>query len=314
MKLAEILAQEMTEQNLYDSTGDLPAQQRWQVKRVTLWGMAANLGLAALKMVFGLVGHSQALVADAVHSLSDTATDLALLIGVHYWSAPADEDHPHGHGRIETLITCLVGILLASVGVGLLYRALSTMHEGPSTVPSWSAFAVACLSIVGKEWLYQWTVRVGRRIRSTAVIANAWHHRSDALSSVPVALAVLGSKIHPDWGLLDPIATVIVSVLILHASWKIAWPALRQLIDAGATEKECRQILALAKTTEGVQAVHKLRTRYIGPGLQVDLHVQVDPGLSVRLGHDIAGAVKQQLLEQGPDVVDVLVHLEPYEG
>jgi len=279
---------------------------------VTLWGLVVNLGLSALKCVGGILGHSQALVADAVHSLSDTTTDLAVLIGAKFWTAPADADHPHGHGRIETIVTSVIGIALAGVGIGLGYRAILTLPEYHASRPTWLAFAAACLSIVVKEALYRWTVRVGRRVRSPAVIANAWHHRSDALSSVPVAVAVLGTHIHPAWGFLDHVATVVVTVLILHAAWTITWPALRQLVDAGANAHQRQRILTLAQGTPGVRAVHKLRTRHIGPGLQMDLHVLVDPDLTVAEGHAIAGAVKKRLLQYGPEVVDVLVHVEPY--
>jgi cation diffusion facilitator family transporter len=285
-----------------------------EVRRVTLWGLAVNVGLSAAKFVFGVVGGSQALVADGVHSLSDLVTDLAVVVGAGFWSAPADAEHPYGHGRIETLITTAIGIALGSVGVGLGYRAVQTLYSAHASSPGWSALAVACLSIVAKEALYRWTTRVGKRVRSSAVMANAWHHRSDALSSLPVAVAVLGTRIWPAWGFLDPLATVIVSALILHAAWQIMWPALRQLIDAGATEQERQALHQLAIQTEGVEAVHKLRTRYIGPGLQVDLHVLVEPDLTVRKGHAIAGVVKERLLEHGPNVIDVLVHVEPFDA
>ncbi len=279
---------------------------------MTLWGLGVNLGLSAVKFVFGFLGSSQALVADAVHSLSDSSTDVAVLIGASFWTAPADADHPYGHGRIETLITCAIGILLGGVGVGLAFGAIWSLHRESAATPAWSAFATACVCMVAKEMLYRWTVHAGRRIRSSALIANAWHHRSDALSSLPVAIAVLGTRIWPAWVFLDQIAAVIVSVLILHAAWTIVGPALRELIDAGAAKEQRKAILGLASRTHGVRAVHKLRTRYIGLGLQVDLHVLVEPELSVRQGHEIAGVVKQRLLQQGPNVVDVLVHVEPY--
>ncbi len=288
-------------------------RQTGEVRRVTLWGLVVNLALAGLKFVFGVIGSSQALVADAVHSLSDSSTDLAVIIGAGFWTAPADADHPHGHGRIETLITCLIGIVLASVGVGLAYSSLSRLNAGNAATPGWSAFVVACLSIGAKEALYRWTAHVGKRLRSSALVANAWHQRSDALSSIPVAVAVLGTQIRPEWDFLDHIAAVIVSVLIFHAAWKIVWGGLRELIDAGAAKADRETMLKLAVGTQGVHAVHKLRTRYIGPGLQVDLHVMVEPELSVRQGHAIGGVVKERLLDEGPDVIDVLLHLEPYD-
>lgn len=287
------------------------------VRRVTLWGLVVNLALAVMKFVVGVLGASQALVADAVHSLSDSVTDVTVYFGAGFWSAPPDADHPHGHGRIETLITLFIGIALGAVGCGLAYRAVATLHVGLESEqpvsPGWSALVAACLSIVGKELLYRWNVIVGRRVRSTALIANAWHHRSDALSSVPVAIAVVGTHIAPDWWFLDHIATVIVSVLILYAAWQTAIPAFRQLVDAGAAEQERKEILSIVQGIEGVRSVHALRTRTIGPGYQADLHVLVDPELTVREGHDIASAVTHRLLEQGPNVIDVLVHIEPFE-
>ena len=288
--------------------------QQWQeIRRVTFWGLAANLALSGMKFVFGIAGASQALVADAVHSLSDSLTDIVLLVAAPFWTAPADATHPHGHGRIETAVTLLIGVLLGIVGLGLGYRAVLTLHEQQAASPGWIAFVAACLSMVSKEGLYRWHVSVGRRIKSSALVANAWHHRSDSLSSLPVAVAVLGTRIWPTWGSLDYIAAVIVSVFILHAAWKIVRPALSQLIDAGATLKEQDRILSIASSVQGVQAVHALRTRYVGPGLHVDLHVLVHPKLTVRAGHAIAGAVKQYLLKQGPEIIDVLVHIEPYE-
>ncbi|HUT90147.1 MAG TPA: cation diffusion facilitator family transporter [Thermoguttaceae bacterium] len=305
----------MTESTKSGTAGEARSSaQAGQVRRVTLWGLVVNVLLAAIKFVFGVVGASQALVADAVHSLSDLVTDVAVVIGAGFWSAPADAEHPYGHGRIETLITSAIGLVLGTVGVGLGYRAILTLPQSHDSRPGWTAFAAACLSIVAKELLYRWTANVGKRVKSSAVVANAWHHRSDALSSVPVAIAVLGTHIWPDCGFLDHIGAVIVSVLILHAAWEITWPALRELVDAAAKEHERQAILKMAQDTEGVQAVHKLRTRSIGAGLQVDLHVLVEPELSVREGHAIANVVKERLLSQGPNVIDVLVHVEPYDA
>ncbi|MBM4092691.1 MAG: cation transporter [Planctomycetes bacterium] len=284
------------------------------VRRVTIWSLVVNLVLSGVKLVLGLLGGSQALVADAVHSLSDAVTDVTVLVGERFWSAPPDDAHPYGHGRIETVIAFFIGIVLAGVGIGLGYRAIATLHEAHARSPGWLAFAGACASIVVKEWLYRWNVAVGRRIRSVVLLANAWHHRSDALSSVPVAIAVLATRIWPGWWFLDHIATVIVAVLILAAAWQICWPAFSRLIDVGAAGHERQKILSLAESTEGVRSVHGLRTRYMGTGLFVDLHVLVDPELSVRRGHDIARAVKARLLTSGPDIVDVLVHIEPSDN
>ncbi|HDL03754.1 MAG TPA: cation transporter [candidate division Zixibacteria bacterium] len=284
-----------------------------QVQKVTVWGLAANLALAAIKFVFGILGNSQALVADGVHSLSDSTTDIAVIVGARFWTQPADEEHPYGHGRIETMITFFIGLVLGIVGLLIAYRAIQTIGMDHRSAPGWIVFAAACISMVSKELMYRWTVLVGKRIKSSALMANAWHHRSDGLSSLPVAIAVLGTKIQPEWAFLDHIGAIIVAVLIIQAAWKISWPTLKQLADTAASEEERRKLIALARVVDGVKDVHALRTRHIGPGLQVDLHVLVDPNLSVSRGHNIAGIVKRKLLDDGPDVVNVLVHIEPYE-
>jgi len=287
-----------------------------EVRRVTWVGLCANLALAALKFFAGIVGHSQVIVADAIHTLSDSGTDIAVLIGVRFWSKPPDDSHPHGHGRIETLVTLVIAVALAAAAVGLAYNALATLKIRDISPPGWIAFAAAAVSIVVKEWLYRWTAAAGRRAKSSAVIANAWHHRSDALSSIPAAIAVATAAIVPSWAFVDHVGAVLVSGLILYAAGSIGWPALKHLADAGAPEAQRRRIEQIALRTDGVRAVHAIRTRYAGPGIQVDLHVLVDPEMSVRAGHQIAGSVKRRLLtlESGPDVLDVVVHVEPHEG
>jgi cation diffusion facilitator family transporter len=284
-----------------------------EVRRITWIGLVGNIAVSALKFVVGIIGASQAVIADAVHSLSDMTTDIAILLGVRYWSNPADEDHPYGHGRIETIVTLAVGIVLAVIAFGIGYNAISTVRVEHIRQPKWIAFIGAMASIVVKEILYHWTVAVGKRARSTAVIANAWHHRSDALSSIPAAIAVVVALVNPDWAFVDHIGALVVSLFILHASWRIIKPALEELADRGAPSHINDSIEALVMAIDGVDAVHAIRTRRLGASIHVDLHITVDGNMSVCEGHDIAEAVKQQLLENGPDVIDVVVHLEPCE-
>ncbi|MGC9514185.1 cation diffusion facilitator family transporter [Methanocrinis sp.] len=284
-----------------------------EVKRVTLTGLVINLALSALKFAAGILGNSQAVLADAVHSLSDTATDIAVLVGVRLWSKPPDECHPYGHRRIEFLVTIFIGLLLAAVALGLSYNALATLHEVQTKPPGAIAFFAAILSIFTKELLYRWTITKGREIKSTALIANAWHHRSDGLSSVPVAAAVAGAALVPGLAFLDRLGAIVVSIFILQAAVKIVRPSVEQLVDRGAPEEICLGIEQLAFATPGVRDVHAIRTRHIGSGIEVDLHVLVDPGLSVEKGHEISEEVKRRLIEYVSDVVDVVVHLEPYE-
>ena len=284
-----------------------------EVRRITLWGMALNLVLSAAKFVFGILASSQSLIADGVHSLSDMVTDVAVLIGAPFWSAPPDKSHPYGHGRIETLLTMVIGGILAGVGVLICYHAIVSIREPDQGIPGWSAFAVACVSIVLKELIYRWTITVGKRVRSSALIANAWHHRSDGFSSVPVAVAVLGMHLRPDLVNLDHIAAILVSMLILQAAWRIVWPALKELTDVGMGEEERKRLVEIVTKTEGVRNVHALRTRRVGSGIFVDLHVLVAPEISVGEGHDIAENLERRLLSEERDVVDVVVHVEPFE-
>lgn len=282
--------------------------------RLAGWvGLIVNVLLAAVKLAAGVVGHSQAVVADAIHSLSDTVTDVALILGVRYWSAPADDRHPHGHRRFETLITVFIGLMVAAAAVGIGWDAVTSFGR-PSHPPSFIALAAALLSIGVKEALYQWTARKGRATGSPALVANAWHHRTDALSSVPVAIAVSVAMIDHRLAVVDQIGAMVVAVFVLHAAFRIIRPALEELVDAGAPMAHRRELERLALDVEGVRAAHALRTRYIGSELAVDVHVEVDADLSVADGFAIAREVKRDLLKRGPNVADVVVQIEPHEG
>ena len=283
-----------------------------EVRRAGWVGLLCNLVLSAVKVVAGIVGNSQAVMADALHSLTDSLTDIAVILGVRYWTAPADEEHPHGHGRIETLVTVVIGLTVGIVAVGMGWKAILGLRHRPESGPAVIALAAALLSVVVKEALYRWTARIGHRVHSPALVANAWHHRSDAISSIPAALAVAVALINPAWAFVDRVGAVVVCAFILQASWSILRPALNQLIDAGAPAAERRHIEELAREVDGVEAAHAVRTRYVGARLAVDMHVEVDGGLSVGEGHAIANAVKIRLIEEGPHVVDVVVQIEPY--
>jgi len=282
-----------------------------QVKLVAWIGLLVNILLSIFKIIAGYVGRSQAILADGVHSLSDTVTDVAIIVGVKYWCAPPDETHPHGHRKIETIITQFIGIALAAVAAGILYRAILTLHEMHSAPPDRIAFIAALFSIACKEGLYHWTVYVGKKTRSSALVANAWHHRSDALSSIPAAIAVGIARIFPSWSFVDHVGAIIVSLFILQASWKIVWPSLKELADTGASPELTRDIEKIVLSTDGVLSLHKIRTRKIGHGYHVDLHVQVDGSMTVLEGHIISGEAKARLIQECPDVLDVIVHLEP---
>lgn len=275
--------------------------------------MGANVALAAGKLTAGILGASQAVIADAVHSFSDLSTDLAVILGVRYWSAPPDAEHPYGHGRIETVVTTFIGLALGIVALGIAYNALTTVREPHLRQPGWVAALGPAASMVIKEILYRWTVRVGLRVRSSAVMANAWHHRSDGFSSLPPLVAVIVSAWRPEWAFVDHFGAVLVSLFILKVSWDVLSPALAELVDRGATRKERARIDRLARSVPGVRDVHRIRARRIGSSFLVDLHVLVQPELTVRAGHDISEAVQRELMDRGPEIVDVVVHLEPHE-
>ena len=299
-----------TENDLKIAGQTAPTRERY-VRKVTWIGLLTNIGLSGLKFAAGYFGRSQALIADAIHSLTDTTTDIAIIAGSHYWSRPADEDHPYGHRRLETLVTAFIGIMLVAAGIGIGWEAISTLHKKQTASPGWIAFYAAMASIVVKEVLYRWTAAVGKKIKSPALAANAWHHRTDAISSLPVLIAVGGALIFPAWSFLDRVGAVIVSIFILHAAMKIIWPAVSELIDAGVPEEIQKKIMGIASNTMGVREVHAIRSRYISSSIQIDLHIVVDGNISVREGHTIADSVEGNIIGGIPEVLEVVVHVDP---
>jgi cation diffusion facilitator family transporter len=284
------------------------------VRKVTLIGLLVNLFLSGLKFAAGFYGRSQALVADAIHSLTDTTTDIAVIAGSHYWDRPPDEDHPYGHQRLETLVGVFIGIMLAAAGAGIGWKAISTLHEKHVSHPGWIAVLAALVSIVTKEILYRWTASAGKRVKSPAMAANAWHHRTDAISSMPVLVAVGGAKVFPSWSFLDHVGAAVVSIFILHAAIKIIWPGISELIDVGAPKEIQKRIYTVASKNNRVEEVHKIRTRYISTSIQVDMHIVVEGEISVREGHDIADDVRDSIIDEIAEVVDVVVHVDPPES
>ena len=291
---------------------DRPSREAY-VRKVTWIGLLTNIGLAGLKFAAGYFGRSQALIADAIHSLTDTTTDIAIIAGSHYWSRPPDESHPYGHRRLETLVTAFIGLMLVAAGIGIGWQAISSLHIQQASPPGWVALYAALTSIITKEILYRWTAAVGNKIKSPALAANAWHHRTDAISSLPVLIAVGGALLFPSWSFLDRVGAVVVSIFILHAAMKIIWPAVSELVDAGAPEEIQKKIANIAANTKGVREVHAVRTRYISSSIQIDMHVVVDGSVSVRDGHTIADNVENSIIYGLPEVVDVVVHVDPSE-
>lgn len=284
-----------------------------RVRQITWVGIWVNLVLSIAKIFAGIVGNSKALIADGIESGADIVTSLALVVGSKFWSAPPDKDHPYGHRRIETIMTLGIGVVVGVVGLSIIWNALSSIRMGVHSHPTILALVVAVVSVLSKEWLFQWSAREGRKIQSMSVIANAWHHRSDAISSIPVVLSVGAAQFFPEWSFLDAIGAIIAGGFILKASFDIAWPALRQMIDTGAAQSTVAKLESIATSVQGVRSVHSLRTRYLGSSIGVDLHIVVDPEITVVQGHEIGDEVEAQMKAQLPEVCEVLIHLDPFE-
>jgi cation diffusion facilitator family transporter len=287
------------------------AGKRTVIRRVAARCLVANVFLSGLKLAAGIVGRSQALVADSVHSLSDLTTDIAVFVGVGFWTRPPDAGHPRGHGKIETVIGAVIGMVVALAGIGLGVRSIHSLEHMPFESPGTSALVVALLSVVLKEWLYRWTSRKGRETGSSALAANAWHQRSDALSSVPVVVAVAASIINPAWAVLDVLCGMVVSVFIVAAAWKILSPALSRLVDSAPPPEVVEGIRRIALAEEGVIGVHSIRSVYHGDGIEVDLHVAVDGTMPVTMGFMICRRVEDAIRRNSPGVMDVTVRVEP---
>jgi len=285
-----------------------------KIRKVTWIGLCINVALSALKISAGVLGHSQAVLADGVHSISDTITDFAVIIGSYYWSKPPDNNHPYGHRRLETLVTMFIGFILLGAGAAIGWEAIVTIKEKHAHPPSMTALSAAMISVIVKELLYQWTARVGKKIKSISMVANAWHHRLDSFSSIPVFIAVGASMIFPEWTFLDHIGAVFVTALIFHAAVKIIFGGIREFVDIGASEEVLKQIKSIAESHPSVLQAHGIRTRFMGSNLQVNLKVVLDSHMTVFEGHEVAESVKKQILENGPEVIDVEIHIEPSES
>lgn len=287
-----------------------------EIYRVTLAGSVVNLLLLAFKFVAGFVGHSSAMIADAVHSLSDFITDVIVIIFVRIAGKPVDEDHEYGHGKYETLASVIVGIMLAVVGVGLavngVEKTIAFFKGGPLESPGMIALVAALLSILAKEVLYQYTVIRGRKLNSPALVANAWHHRSDAMTSIATLIGIGGAMLLGQrWNVLDPLAAVVVSVFILKAAFSLMKPGVDELLEKSLPDKDKNEIAAIMTATPGVVAFHRLRTRRIGSKVAIDAHVKMDGSLSLRQAHDIASEIERSLKQRfGPDTY-IGIHMEP---
>ncbi len=281
-----------------------------EARKVTIVGSVVDLLLGVAKIVVGYIGSSQALVADGIHSLSDLATDGIVLFAMKHGSREADDKHPYGHGRIETLATIILGMALVGVALGIGWDAvLRLLHPDLLMHPGWLALAIGTVSIFAKEAIYHYTMRAAKRLKSNLLRANAWHSRSDAISSVIVVIGILGSM--SGWVYLDAIAAIGVAIRIAKIGGELAWHAAQELIDTAMEPEQVKAIRDVIVSVDGVQALHMLRTRRMGSDGLADVHILVSPRISVSEGHCISDTVRVEVMRQVDSVTDVMVHIDP---
>lgn len=289
-----------------------------EIFRVTLWGSFVNFLLLVFKFLAGIFGGSSAMIADAVHSLSDFITDVVVILFVRISSKPCDTDHDFGHGKYETLASSLIGLMLCAVGVGILWtsgsKIVSVCMGHTIEQPGMVALIAALASIFAKELIYQWTARIGRKVDSPAVIANAWHHRSDALSSIGTAVGIGGAiLLGPSWRVLDPIAAVVVSVFIIRVSMQLFIPSIQELLEKSLPEDEERFIIDCILSEPGISDPHKLRTRRIGNNRAIDVHFRMDGNTPLRLAHNATRNIENRLRQRFGAQTFITTHVEPTE-
>ena len=287
-----------------------------QIRNVTLWGAAVNVVLTVAKLLAGIFGKSAAMVADGVHSLSDLLSDLVVLVFTHISSKGKDRKHSFGHGKFETMATLIVSVILIFVAYKLMSNGVESIVDIATgetlPKPSYIALIAAVMSIIAKEILYQWTAKVGKRTNSTVVIANAWHHRSDALSSIGSLIGIGGAIIlGHEWTMLDPIASCVISVVIAVTAIRIAIPSLAELLEASLPEEIENEIIKTAFEVPGVNDIHELKTRRNGISFIIDAHIVVDPSMTIVEAHDIATKVEEALMAEFGKETQLNIHVEP---
>ena len=295
-----------------DSEDDIhtPAERAAAASRCTWVSVGVNIVLTAIQIVVGVFAKSQGLVADGIHTLSDLVADFVVLFAGHHSKKDADEDHPYGHQRFETAASLVLGALLIAVGAGMLWSAVHKL-EDPSTVPTVHVVAlwVACGALVAKELLFRYMLATAKRVKSSMLVANAWHARSDAASSLVVGIGIVGNL--AGYPILDPIAALIVGFIVAKMGWSFGWDALHDLMDRAVDDEDVQAIRATLLDTPGVQGVHDLRTRKMGDMIVVDAHIEVDASITVEAGHDIAVAARQRVLQRHR-VLNLMTHLDPW--
>ena len=286
------------------------------IYRVTLVGSAGNMALLTFKFIAGILGHSSAMIADAIHSLSDFITDVVVLAFVRVSAKPQDESHDYGHGKFETLATFFIGLALIAVATGIIVSgvlAFSRWLKGEEIqAPDRLALWAAVLSLIVKEILYQYTIRAGRRLDSQAVIANAWHHRSDALSSIGTTIGIGGAVLLGNrWTVLDPLASIVVGLMLIKVAVELLKQSMGELTECSLPEDTEREIVSIIKSFPGIFEPHNLRTRKIGNRIAIEAHVRMDGSMSLTEAHNRASAIERSLKEKYGPRTHVTIHMEP---
>jgi cation diffusion facilitator family transporter len=296
-----------------DDTEDNPqseAERAQAASRSTWVSVAVNIVLSVSQIVAGVLSKSQGLIADGIHSLSDLIGDFVVLLAGHHSQKGADEDHPYGHQRFENAASLVLGMLLLAVGMGMLWSA-ATKLQSPASIATVhiSALWVAGGALVAKELLFRYMLAVAKRVKSSMLVANAWHARSDAASSLVVGVGIIGNLL--GYPILDPIAAALVGFMVTKMGWSFAWDALHDLMDRAADDAEVQAIRQTLVETPGISSVHDLRTRKMGDMIVVDAHLEVDAMLTVEQGHDIAVAARARVLQRHR-VLNLMTHVDPY--
>ena len=297
---------------------DMDNSRQKEIYRVTLIGSAVNVVLLAFKFFAGIVGHSSAMIADAVHSLSDFISDIVVLVFVKISGRPGDADHAYGHGKYETLASVSVGLILGVVGIGIGYeavlKAIDFFKGVPIESPNWWALSAAILSIVLKEALFRYTIIHGRKLDSPALTANAWHHRSDSLTSIATLIGIAGAMLLGDKGrVLDPLAALIVSLFIIKEAISLIRPGIDELMEKSISEDQQRIIANIITSQPGVTGFHRLKTRRIGTGIAIEVHIKMPGDLTLYHAHEIATRIEERLKNEFGPTTHVGIHMEPFK-
>ena len=293
-----------------EDSGHTPTERIAAATRSTWVSVGVNLVLTLLQIAAGIFSKSQGLIADGIHSLSDLVADFVVLLAGHHSRKDADADHPYGHHRFETAASLVLGLLLLAVGLGMLWSAVHKL-ESPETVPEVHVLAlwVAGGALVSKELLFRYMLAVAKRVKSSMLVANAWHARSDAASSLVVGIGIIGNL--AGYPILDPIAALIVGAMVTKMGWGFSWEALHDLMDRAVDEEEVAAIRQTLLDTPGVEGVHDVRTRKMGDMIVVDAHLEVDARLNVEAGHDITVEARNRVLQRHR-VLNLMTHLDPW--